>query len=226
MIDSFSYMVDRSVGRRKDDYVARMLKGLLQATGYVFMAVYRGGAAFTQGRGDVTYAQLLAEVPDGTELVIPVSMGNDFYYKGEFDMTVQQAVRDFCCQLHVKAKHSLVVCGASAATWRYPNARGHGYDRSVAQCHAVFAECGVPSVTGADELVGLTLVDAIGHIDLECEAKVFAAYKVWLVEALAWVQASTSSPAATTAAASAPGPSWASFSAFSDAWPWCSSANI
>ena len=93
LIDSFSYMVDRSVGRRKDYYVARMLKGLWQATGYVFMAVYRGGAAFTQGRGHVTYAQLLAEVPDGTELVIPVSMGNDFYCKGKFDMTVQQAVR-------------------------------------------------------------------------------------------------------------------------------------
>ena len=99
--------------------------------------MYRGGAAFTQGRGDVTYAQLLAEVPDGTELVIPVSMGNDFYCKGKFDMTVQQAVRDFCCQLHVKAKHSLVVCGASAATWRYPNAMGHDYDTRVEQCHAV-----------------------------------------------------------------------------------------
>ena len=132
LIDSFSYMVDRSVGRRDDYYVARMLKELWQVTGYVFMAVYMGGAAFTQGRGTVTYAQLLAEVPDGTELVIPVSMGNDFYYKGEFDMTVQQAVRDFCCQLHVKAKHSLVVCGASAATWRYPSARGDGYDRSGA----------------------------------------------------------------------------------------------
>ena len=35
LIDSFSHMVDRSVGGRKDEYVARMLKGLLQATGYV-----------------------------------------------------------------------------------------------------------------------------------------------------------------------------------------------
>ena len=80
---------------------------------------------------------------------------------------------------------------------------GHDYDTSVAQCHAVFAECGVPSVTGADELVGLTLVDTVGHIDLECEGKVFAAYKVWLDKALAWMLASTSSPAATTTAVAA-----------------------
>ena len=74
-------MVDRSMGRRYDYYVQRMLREIWQATGYVFMAVYCGGAAFTPGRGSVTYAQLLAEVPDGVELVIPVSMGNDCYYK-------------------------------------------------------------------------------------------------------------------------------------------------
>ena len=59
LIDSFSFMVDQSNGWREDHYVARMLSYIWDVTGKVFMAVCKGGAAFTPDRCCVTYAQLL-----------------------------------------------------------------------------------------------------------------------------------------------------------------------
>ena len=149
LIDSFSYMVDQSVGWREDCYVARLLRRIWDVTGKVFMAVCKGGAAFSSHRCWVTYAQLLAWVPEGVELIVPVSMGNDIY-KGEYDDDVEKSVFDFCKQLRAKAKNSFAVFGGSAATWHYGEFKGPVYDAKVKRCRAFFHACGVRSVTGAE----------------------------------------------------------------------------
>ena len=189
LIDSFSYMVDQSKGWREEYYVARVLRCIWDATGKVFMAVCKGGAAFTPERCRVTYAQLLAWVPEGVELIIPVSMGNDIYKEG-YDDDVEKSVFDFCAQLRAKAKNSFPVFGGSAATWQYSESKGPVYDAHVRRCQAIFHACGVRSVTGAEELAGLKLVDRIGHVDVQCESIVFAAYRTWVDMALDAAQAS------------------------------------
>ena len=116
LVDSFSYMVEHG-SWRTEYYLARLLKELWLETGYVFMAVYCGGAALVRDYASVTYAQLLAEVPQGLELVITVIMGNDFYVKKSvrsWNGAMEQAMRDLCTQLRAKAKHAFVVLGACA----------------------------------------------------------------------------------------------------------------
>ena len=172
-------MVDRSVGWREEYYVARLLRQIWEATGKVFMAVCKGGAAFTPDRCCVTYAQLLAWVPESVELIVPVSMGNDIY-KRDCDDDVEKSVQDFCVQVRAKATNSFAVFGGSALTWQYGVSVGQAYDTEVRRCCAIFRSCGVRTVTGAEELVGLMLVDRIGHVDVRCESSVFAAYRTWV----------------------------------------------
>ena len=191
LIDSFSEFSEMVDGKwKQDQYVGRMLKEVWRATGWVFMAVYKGGAALVAERGSVTFAQLLEVVPSGVDVVIAVIMGNDFYSGGKalpWDSTVDRAVCDFSSQLQARARKSFVLLGASAATWQYerfmPPDQLRLYDQSVQRGSTRFWECGVDASTGAAELPGLKPVDKIGHLGVCNAPTVFAAYVTWVTQA-------------------------------------------
>ena len=203
LIDSFSEMVDEA--GKQDQYVGRMLKEVWRVTGWVFMAVYKGGAALAAVRGSVTFAQLLEEVPSGVDVVVSVIMGNDFYSRGKalpWDPVVERAVRDFSSQLQAKTKKSFVLLGASAATWQYERFMSADqqrlYDQSVQRGCELFWECGVDASTGAAELPGLKPVDRIGHLGVCNAPTVFAAYVTWATQTCGtrWLGAGSSNDVA------------------------------
>ena len=82
LVDSlFQFYVD---ARTWDYYMGRMLLHLWEQTGCVYMAVCAGGSALSRpSGGGLRYAQLLAELPSGLEVIIPVICGNDCYKKGK-----------------------------------------------------------------------------------------------------------------------------------------------
>ena len=154
-----------------------MLKELWDSTGRVFMAVYCGGAAFAPGHGHVTYDELLTEVRVPVELVIAVSMGNDFYAgkKGArvWNDAMEKAMTEFGQQVSAKAKHAYVVLGASAATWQYERSMTREmqalYDADVRRGRAVFGALGIAVVDGAAEL-GRLLPVSYTHLTLPTKA--------------------------------------------------------
>ena len=70
-MDSFSQLyADAS---RWDYYMGRMLLHVYKETGLVFMAVCAGGSALTTpSGGGLRYSELLAELPTGLDIVLPV----------------------------------------------------------------------------------------------------------------------------------------------------------
>ena len=167
--------------------MGRMLQNLLATTGEVWVAVYAGGSALLHPcAGGLRYAELLAELPAGLECLIPVVCGNDLYRKGrivDFDSSLLDAVRELCEAMKNKAKRVLAVMGASASVWKYDETLGKEqavrFDANVSGLRQQFEICGVPAITGASELEGVVLGDEIGHVSVESEATVFAAFSMW-----------------------------------------------
>jgi len=87
LMDSFSqFHVD---AKTWDYYVGRMLLNLWKQTGHVYMAVCAGGSALSSPSGSgLRYSELLAELPSGLDVIIPVICGNDFYRKKKSDLCV------------------------------------------------------------------------------------------------------------------------------------------
>ena len=75
LVDCFSqFYADAS---RWDYYMGRMLLHVYIETGLVFMAACAGGSALTRpSGGGLRFAELLAEIPSGLDLVLPVICGN------------------------------------------------------------------------------------------------------------------------------------------------------
>ena len=72
----------------------------------------------------------------------------------------------------------------SSATWQYNNWHECAYDIDAQKMRDAFhGEC-VPTCSGAPELRGLTLSDAIGHVHPDCGRVVFNAYKTLLSKCL------------------------------------------
>ena len=93
----FQFHVD---AKTWDYYMGRMLLHLFTKTGRVYMAVCAGGSALSSpSGGGLRYSQLLAELPSGLEIIIPVICGNDCYKKGKivaFDNAWLVDVAELC----------------------------------------------------------------------------------------------------------------------------------
>ena len=102
------------------------------------MAVCAGGSALTSpSGGGLKYSELLAEVPDGLDLVIPVICGNDFYKRGhivEFDNAWLGAVAELCEGVNKKRSRCFAVIGGSAETWQY-NLKRYRADINTRICY-------------------------------------------------------------------------------------------
>ena len=68
----------------------------------------------------------------------------------------------------------------SAKTWQYSGPRAAAYDVACLSLKRSFAEAGVACVSGIEELRGLKLADAIGHVHEDSSAAVFSAYRSWV----------------------------------------------
>jgi hypothetical protein len=168
LVDSFSQF--HANARQWDYYMGRMLLHVYKETGLVFMAVCAGGSALTSpSGGGLRYSELLAELPSGLDLVLPVICGNDFYKSGrivEFDTAWVDAVTELCQLVNDKGSRCFAVIGGSAETWQYNRKMSveqcSRYDAHVERTRKGFEVCGAAAITGAKELCGLKLGDSIG----------------------------------------------------------------
>ena len=100
------------------------------------------------------------------------------------------AVTELSRLVNNKAYKCYAVIGESAETWQYNRkmsvAQCSLYDDHVERSRKGFEACGIPAITGAEELRGLKLGDSIGHVSLESESVVFAACVSWIIQARSW----------------------------------------
>ena len=121
LVDSFAYM--RTTDGSCDEYMPRMLEHLYATTGKVFMALCKGGSALASPTcGGALFLDMLTALPDNLDIVVPVICGNDLYKSKrivEYDAAWSTAILAFTNKLREKSKQSLVMFGASSATWNY-----------------------------------------------------------------------------------------------------------
>ena len=186
IIDSYYYFKEKQ-SRKKVMYLVELLDILLYKTGLRFMAVCSGGAALRKP-SDVkaaTFDKLLERVPHGLQCVIAILCGNDFFASGWPCGAPQceAAAKRLCVGMKRKAKMVFAIAGGSSDTWGYHGwscDRKARYDEDARWLAKVFSNAGVPSVTGAGELVGLQIADTIGHVMPASKDIVFRGYEDWV----------------------------------------------
>jgi hypothetical protein len=135
------------------------------------------------------YSQLLAELPSGLEVIIPVICGNDFYTKGRicvFDEVWSVDAAELCDLAVKKASRCFPVVGGSAATWKYderlPVDQCLLFDAHVQRLREVLEGKNIQFISGANELQGLELGDKMGHYSSASEHIVFDACVSWVTQ--------------------------------------------
>ena len=142
----------------------KLLGDIRAEIGLVFLAVWSGGAAvYNPGHGGAYFHELLAQVPGGVRYVISIICGNDIY-GSYFDEGLKLAIADYADAVDAKVPMHYAVVGMSARTWQYDawHAPAYGIDAQKMR-HAFHDQC-VCACSGAPELGGLKLSDAIGHV--------------------------------------------------------------
>ena len=182
LVDSLYYFKTRS--GKHTEYLPKLLAEIRAETGLVFVAVCSGGAAvYNPGNGGAYFHELLAQVPDGVRYVISVICGNDIY-GSHFDESLKLAIADYVGAVDAKVPMHYAVVGMSATTWQYSAWHASAYDIDAQKMRAAFQDECVVTCSGAPELRGLKLSDAIGHVHPDSERVVFNAYKCWLQKCL------------------------------------------
>ena len=164
-------------------YLIELLDQLFINTGLRFMAVCSGGAALRKPSDDkaATYAELLEYVPHGLQCVIAILCGNDFLASGWPCGAPQceAAAKNLCASMKRKAKMVFAITGCSSDTWGYNSWSidcKRKYDDDARWLAEIFANAGVPAVTGAKQFVGLQIADTIGHVLPASKNNVFQGY--------------------------------------------------
>ena len=131
---------------------------------------------------------MLAELPSGLEIIIPVICGNDCYKKGKivaFDNAWLVDVEELCELAAKKASRCFAVVGGSAAIWKYEESLSVDqcllFNGNVQRLRDGFAAKNVESISGAIELQGIQLGDKIGHVSDASERIVFDAFVTWVI---------------------------------------------
>ena len=121
------------------------------------MAVCAGGSALVNPcGGGVRFSELLEQVPEHLDIIIPVIGGNDFYRSRKFcgyEVAWSHAVDELSDLMKSKAPQRYVILGASAKTWQYERFLSKDmmdrYDSHVATLCAGFRRNGIEAKTGA-----------------------------------------------------------------------------
>ena len=126
------------------------------------------GASF----GSATkYADLLQSAPPASTLLLQYA-GNDFLAKKDWTHDV---VRLRMILPSLAFSRCLAVVGGSAATWQYNDNGFDGKRDLCMQLLSTSAQC----ISGRDELLGISLADAIGHCHSSSKPQLIAAWQKW-----------------------------------------------
>ena len=140
----------------------------------------------TPCRGAATFDETLDHVLPGVPLVVSIVCGNDYYAQKVKPVThhMEQAIAHYCSRVSKLARVHLAVTGMPSDVWDYQSwmtsTSWQQYDSNSAAFRALFEKNGAVSITGAAELRGIHLADRIGHIHVDSEAVVTAAYISWV----------------------------------------------
>ena len=188
LVDSFYYMKKSKRATARVEYLPEVFAALHARFGLVCMALCSGGAQLVRpGRWSASYAELLRHAPCGLQSMVAVVCGNDVYQawgRHEYDAAWTCAISELCSDMRAKASSVYSVVGASSRIWGYDQICGVDecaqYDAHCQRMRADFVAAGVAAVSGADELVGLELMDSIGHVGVRSLPLVTEAYSSWL----------------------------------------------
>ena len=117
---------------------------------------------------------MLGYVPDTARYAISIVCGNDIY-RYNYDDKLDIAITNYVNAVENKPRTHFAVAGMSAATWEY-DTRQAGQDINAEKMREVFRSQLVCTGSGATELQGLKLFDAIGHVHPDSTDVVFKAF--------------------------------------------------
>ena len=125
---------------------------------------------------------MLEHVPRGVRFVVSIVCGNDYYGSRVQPVTpaMDTAIAEYCARVEKLAPVHLAVTGMPSDVWGYKTWMSadswQQYDCNSATFRSLFEKHGAVAITGASELSGIRLADSIGHVHVDSEPIVCAAY--------------------------------------------------
>lgn len=164
---------------RKIAYLSELFFEISAGTSFVFDAVCSGcPAAYNPGNGVAYFYELLAHVPDGVRYVIAVMCGG-YMYGSSFDEGLNLTIAGYVDAFDAKVPVHYAVVGMSTKTWQNDAWHAPAYDIGAQKVRDAFHDGCVGACSGAPELCGLKLSDAISHFHADRERIVFNAQNCW-----------------------------------------------
>ena len=135
--------------------------------------------------GAATFQEMLEHVPRGIRFLVSIVCGNDYYSQKVKPVIghMEQAIADYCSRASKLATVHLAVTGMPSDVWGYKSwmtsTSWQQYDSNSATFRALFEKHKAVAITGAAQLSRIQVADRVGHVHVDSERVVSAAYLSW-----------------------------------------------